>query len=63
MNLKYMDDYHELNARIQSILMKVGKLFNNWNLNLIYCYVNHRILWNKNETTNLGKRSLGPKSI
>ena len=40
MMLNYMHDYHELNARIQYILMKAGKLFNNWNLNIIYCYAN-----------------------
>ena len=40
MMLNYMHDYHELNAGIQSILMKAGKLFNNWNSNLIYCYDN-----------------------
>ena len=40
MMLNYMHDYHELNAGIQSILMKAEKLFNNWNSDLIYCYAN-----------------------
>ena len=40
MILNYMHDDHELNAGIQSIFMKIGKLFNKWNLNLIYCYAN-----------------------
>ena len=52
-----MHDYHELNAGIQSILMKVEKLFNNWNSNLIYCYAN--LLYQmKSQQLILGKRSL-----
>ena len=40
MMLNYMHDYHELNPGIQSILMKAGELFKNWNSNLVYYYAN-----------------------
>ena len=64
MMLNYMHDYHELNAGFQSILNKEGKLFNNWNSNLIYCYANifygkelqiliqKEVTWSESDLTN-----------